>query len=95
MIGLCWTDQGGRASILGCDSLAKAEGGMSERLPYEIREAMIQTCGRAFWYEDPGDERREISIRFGTKGSWPENGELNRPTAIAHRETVESTRSLA
>jgi hypothetical protein len=26
---------------------------MGERLPYEIREAMIQTCGRAFWYKDP------------------------------------------
>lgn len=26
---------------------------MSERLPFEIREAIIQTCGRAFWYKDP------------------------------------------
>lgn len=26
---------------------------MTNRLPYEIREAMIQTCGKAFWYKDP------------------------------------------
>jgi hypothetical protein len=26
---------------------------LSGRLPFEIREAMIQTCGKAFWYKDP------------------------------------------
>jgi hypothetical protein len=27
--------------------------GMIERLPFDIREAIIQVCGRAFWYKDP------------------------------------------
>lgn len=26
---------------------------MSDRLPFEIREAMIKVCGKAFWYKDP------------------------------------------
>ncbi len=26
---------------------------MSSRLPFEIREAMIKVCGKAFWYKDP------------------------------------------
>lgn len=26
---------------------------MNQRIPFEVREAIIQTCGRAFWYKDP------------------------------------------
>lgn len=26
---------------------------MTSRLPFEIREAMIKVCGKAFWYKDP------------------------------------------
>jgi hypothetical protein len=41
------------ALISCCDTLPLSEGGLSDRLPYDIREALIQTCGRAFWYKDP------------------------------------------
>lgn len=26
---------------------------MIDRLPFELREAVVQVCGRAFWYKDP------------------------------------------